>query len=165
MTVQLAEQSGVRAEATIRFARFSDMERMLELGKQFHQYAELDKWGMGYEKVLFADVLAYFITNENSCLIVAEADGKVVGSIAGSVSPWFLDPRQLNAAETWWYVQTEYRGKVGPELLDWFEIWAKKKGAKVVCCAGFYEKRLAALERLYGRRGYKPMEVHFVKEL
>ena len=168
MTVELAEyraEKVEKAEPKIRFGRFSDMEGLLELGRQFHEYAELGKWGMGYERVLFADVLVGFMTNENCCLIVADVEGKVVGTIAGMTIPWFMDIRQINAQEMWWYVDPEFRGTVGPELLNWFELWAKKRGAKVICLAGFYEKRLAALERLYGRRGYKPMEVHFVKEL
>lgn len=150
----------------IRVAGYSDIEGLLNLGKIFHEYAELGKWGLGYSREGFAQVLAKCMNNPALRVFVAEIDGVVAGSIAGTISPWFLDPNQLNAAEQWWIVDPKYRG--GPlafDLLAALEAWAVQMGAKVMCVAGFSEKRIGALGRLYRRKGYLGLETHFVKEL
>jgi GNAT superfamily N-acetyltransferase len=152
-------------EILIRNAEFCDMEQLLKLGVEFHKYAELSKFGLGFNRKNFSGVLVHFMSNENCCLLVAEMDEKIVGSIAGMVAPWFLDPGQLNASEHWWFVSPEYRGTVGLELMVNLEIWAKAKGAKCLAMAGFAEKRLPGLTRLYRQKGYRPLEMHFVKEL
>jgi GNAT superfamily N-acetyltransferase len=166
MPVQLADKiSEHSAESVIRLAEFSDMEQLLSLGEKFHKYAELGKFGLGYSRKGFSGILAYFINNENCALFVSEIDNKVVGTIAGMVAPWFLDPEQINASEHWWFVLPEYRGTTGADLLSKLEEWAKFKGARCLAMAGFNEKRITALTRLYRQKGFRPLETHFVKEL
>jgi|WetSurMetagenome_2_1015567.scaffolds.fasta_scaffold13487_5 GNAT superfamily N-acetyltransferase len=165
MSPNLAHKTVPAIEPSIRLAEFSDMERLLFLGQEFHKYADLSKFGLGYDRVKFSGVLAHFINNDNCILLVAELDGKVVGSIAGMIAPWFLDPGQINASENWWFVLPEYRGTMGIDLLVALEEWARVKGAKCMAMAGFAEKRLTALTRLYRQKGYRPLEMHFVKEM
>ena len=152
-------------EPFIRLARFGDMQAMLEMAKEFYDYAELDLFGLSFDRNSFADVLAHYINSPNCVVLVAEVDGQVVGSIAGVLTPWFMNLAQVNVGETWWFVRPEFRGQAGRMLLDAFEAWAAGAGARVVCVAGFAAKRFAVLERLYKRRGYKLLEAHFVKEL
>ena len=153
-------------EVSIRFGKFNDLEDILRIAEDFHTYAELDKWGLGFDRDLLANVIAHYLINTDSCcLLIAENDGQVVGTIAGTLVPWFMDLKQLNASESWWFVKPGHRGSAGTELLAKFEDWARMKGAKVLNVAGFYEKRIAALTRLYKRKGFNPLEMHFCKEL
>lgn len=71
-------------------------------------------------------LIPYIISN-GVCLI-AEIDGKCIGSIAGVVVPTVYNPNKTNLAELWWWVNKENRkGSVGAKLLFMFEVEAQDR--------------------------------------
>jgi GNAT superfamily N-acetyltransferase len=94
-----------------------------------------------------------------------EKDGDLVGMLGGMLTPDLLDG-SLTATETFWYVLPQHRlGIGGIQLLMTFEKWAKQVGAKRVIMAHLTSHNSETLEKLYKRRGFKPMEIFYSKEL
>ena len=70
----------------------------------------------------------------------------------------------LEAKEAFWFTDPERRGG-GLELLGKFEGWAKERGAKRLWMVRLDGIRERALDRLYARRGYRPIERAFCMEI
>lgn len=68
--------------------------------------------------------------------------------------------------EMFWYCLEEKRGMKGSiKLMDAFETYGKVIGAKRITMVHLANKTGEKVGRLYGRRGYRPLETHWVKEI
>lgn len=68
----------------------------------------------------------------------------------------------LIAKETVWFVRPCVRGRGTLRMLDAYEAWARSKGCALVGMATLASNDVGAL---YRRRGYTPVETHFLKPL
>jgi GNAT superfamily N-acetyltransferase len=66
------------------------------------------------------------------------------------------------AKETVWFVRPEARGRSAVQMLDEYEAWAREQGCRTVGMASLSTNDVS---RLYERRGYVPVETHFVKTI
>lgn len=66
------------------------------------------------------------------------------------------------AKETVWYIAPEARGRHALQMLDAYEAWAREQGCSAIGMASLAPNDVS---RIYGRRGYVPVETHFVKSL
>ncbi len=66
------------------------------------------------------------------------------------------------AKESVWYVRPEARGRSALQMLDEYEVWAREQGCTTV---GMASLETNDVSRLYERRGYVPVETHFVKTI
>lgn len=83
------------------------------------------------------------------------------GMIAGRLAPYAFAPL-LIAAELGWWVEPEHRkSKVGKELLEAFEYWAKQKNCKMVTMVSLDDE----VGKIYERKGYHLAERVYMKEL
>jgi GNAT superfamily N-acetyltransferase len=75
-------------------------------------------------------ILRLVINNEDGFGMLAyTSEGKPVGMIAGSITPYFFS-RGLVASDFVWFVLPEYRGsRTSLRLLDSFKNWAEERGA------------------------------------
>jgi hypothetical protein len=66
------------------------------------------------------------------------------------------------AQETFWYVRDDARGRHALPMIDAYEAWAVDQG-----CVAVEMTSLAAndVSALYRRRGFHPVETHFLKPL
>jgi len=90
-------------------------------------------------------------------------DGRAVGVITGLLGS-SLPNDGLVLQELMWYVYPEHR-KHGLKLLKSFEDEGRKVGAKMVVMALMHNSDTERIDRLYKRRGYRPFETHYLKEL
>ena len=67
--------------------------------------------------------------------------------------------------EFFWYVRPEHRTKDSIKLIEAYETWAKKIGARFITMAHFDDETGQRLSLVYKRLGYKPIEHSYVKEL
>lgn len=82
-----------------------------------------------------------------------------IGILVGNIQE-FPFSRDKQAFENIWYVLPKYRkNKVGLELFNAFEYWAKKLGVKVIHSA--YPSK--DLEEFYTSKGYKTLEYVYYK--
>lgn len=87
-----------------------------------------------------------------------------VGILLASVVPDLFDGA-LVAMEHAWYVMPEARGgRTGADLLDAFEAWARDRGAARAVMSHFIAG-MPDLEPYFARRGFVPLEKHYLKAL
>lgn len=71
---------------------------------------------------------------------------------------------ELTAIEIFWFVEPESRGR-GMDLMKAFEDWAKMIGCKRITIAHMMDSFPERLNKIYRRKGYLPLEIHYRKEL
>lgn len=83
------------------------------------------------------------------------------GMLAGMITP-FTFGVDLIATEVVWWVEPDKRNtKVGKELLDAFEDWARNEGCRLITMISIDD----ALGKYYEKRGYGLYEHAYMKEL
>jgi GNAT superfamily N-acetyltransferase len=147
----------------IRPATHDDIPRVLEMGRRFHNAAEL------YEIAPFdagsvATTLAWLIDNALGSLFVAEGEGGLVGMTGGMLHPFYFNGDHLTGQEIFWWVEPEHRG-VGSQLFDALETWATEAGAKSFSMIALDKLNPEILGRIYRRRGYRPSEHSYIRRL
>lgn len=108
------------------------------------------------------DLLISFVFDKGVCFL-AEVAGTPVGMIAIVALPDVMAGGQVNANEIVWWVDEAHRtGSIGPRLLALAESWAVNAGCNVLKMVAPYGSVVGGyLER----RGYTPLELHFVRSL
>lgn len=89
--------------------------------------------------------------------------GDITGALGAVLCP-SLTSGKLMAVESFWFVIPQYRGH-GIRLLDAFEKWGESRGATMLCMIHLSNLQPDALKSLYERRGYREIEVNYLKEL
>lgn len=104
------------------------------------------------------------MVKSGKCAIFMLKDGMKVCGAIGGIKAEDLHCGEMVAVETFWFVSPDYRGQ-GLRLLELFEEWAKEEGCKKVAMIHLEDSMPDALKRLYGRRGYRLIESHYVREV
>lgn len=133
-----------------RLAGVKDLDRLIELGKRFHQASPWSE--TPFDPYKMKTVLLEMIADEDAVVIMHDK-GVIGGSI---ITPYFNNT--LIAQELFWYAEEE-----GMALLKAFEAWGYVEGAEMISMAGT-GIRPKALDRLYKRSGYEPRETFYVKK-
>jgi hypothetical protein len=105
--------------------------------------------------------LAHTSTPDATC-IVLDVAGRAEGVLMARCGDYELGDLRI-AKETVWWIDPDHRGLAADEMLAAFETWAASRGASVVGMAALAVAPRAA--RLYGRRGYAPVETNFLKPI
>jgi GNAT superfamily N-acetyltransferase len=148
---------------TIRKARLEDVDAIVGMVGHFMAakvgavvYGEVLKF-----KPAVVTELARLVV-ERGAMFLAEADGRVVGMIAGCPIEDLIARTPMFDEMVWW-VEPDYRkGSAGPRLLQAVENWSRQKGLrllKMVAPAG------SGVGSYYKRLGYQEVETSFVKRL
>lgn len=150
----------------IRLATLADKNRAIKLLKDSREGAGFDKAG-GFAFPFDPAYAEWFffrhLDNDHSIAIVHDVNGVAQGLLTGIVYEHEYGPVRV-AKETMWWIDPAHRGgTAAPRMLDAFERWARAKFAKFVGVAGMgAEPRVGVL---YERCGYRPAELHYLKEL
>jgi GNAT superfamily N-acetyltransferase len=92
-------------------------------------------------------------------------NGKVVAILGCAFVPECFSGL-LTACEQFWYVLPEYRNAgLASQLFDAFEAEAKHRGCKKLIMAHLETPEAEKLHALYLKRGYRPVEKTFGKEI
>lgn len=121
--------------------------------------AMLESWALG-------------VSSEDTCVLVAEADGQVVGFIQAVVEQpitnaayqFVREPGQIRATINVIVVAAAYRcRRIGTRLMQAAEEWARTRGAAVLLLDTFIESDLSI--PFYEHLAYRRRAVHFGKSL
>lgn len=105
-----------------------DLVPVITHGREMHKNSTLRN--LQYDPRQLGDTLLNLAASEHGAVILAEADGEVVGFVLALVSKSFFGP-DLVASELAVYVTPEYRGtRAGVKLVRAYVAWAKSRGAK-----------------------------------
>lgn len=99
-------------------------------------------------------------------ILKVAVNGNICGGAGALVFPHFWNQNVTVAQELFWWVdENARRSSAGLRLLSELELAAKEKGAGSIVLATLDKLNPDVLERLYTRRGYRPQERAFIKDL
>ena len=146
----------------VRTATIEDLTVLVGMGRDFHEYAAAQN-NLNCNISDFSNYIKFMIDSDFTTILV---DEKITGSIAGIISPWFMDFSQKIVTEQWWWVDPSYRDtKVAFELLEALTNWGKQSGASKLIMVSINSKKEKAVKRYYGRKGFRYMETNFIKDI
>lgn len=131
----------------MRDATHDDLPRMVEWGHEFFKVSGL----VGpFDPTIFARTLKMLIEHEDGILLVSEK-----GMAAAMVYPSFYSDHLTGQEMFWW---GDYR------LMKGLEDRARELGAKSFTVASLERLKPGSVERVYLRKGYRPIEHMYVRE-
>lgn len=148
----------------IRLGKKEDFEEIYRMGKAFMETSDLIK-SIGWERQSVKKLVDLFVENQSALGLVAEEDGKLVGMLGLLIAPHLFNNNVLVAEEIAWWVEPEYRKKIGFQMLDLVEKILEKRGIKHFGMKFLSNENLSPeiMERMYARRGYKKTETIMTK--
>lgn len=150
----------------IRLATMKDIPRMSTLLRDFYEYGNFKSRGLNFYYEDIAKFMVLFINNQESIILVADEEGDLVGTVAGTASPWLTDINQWILEEHWWWVDPKYRGKrVTVELIKAFTDWGRERGASHVVMSSLDSDREKALAKYYARKGFDYLQTQYMRQL
>lgn len=103
------------------------------------------------------DVVSDIVRGDNNSTLALMFEDK--GMLLGITSKFLFGDRKL-ATEVAWWVEPEHRkSKIGPQLLEYFEYWAKVVGCTMVTMISIDD----TLGKYYEKQGYTLTERSYMK--
>jgi GNAT superfamily N-acetyltransferase len=97
---------------------------------------------------------------------LAEDDGKIVGIAGALLYPMYFSPSSMVVQELWWWLTPQVRGKgAGKAMYDTIESWAIANNATALFMIALEDDRVGKMANLYTRKGFRPMERTFIREV
>lgn len=153
------------SETVIRRAVAGDVRAIAEMGIRFYLLRNFRAKGFQLNTSGLEAVLLHLL-DSNGLIVVAERDGKLVGSVLGLISPWIGDVNQLVVQEIWWWVNEECQGEfIGKRMIRFYEEEARRMGVTFSIVGTHEFDGEDKLGRVYERLGYRHLQHDFIKEL
>lgn len=143
-------------------AEVRDLKSCIPCAEKFH---EIYDPGVPFCESSFIDYWTSILDSGKGFMILYEhKDGDIIGG-AGGVIANFTTSSVLNSIEMFWWVDPEFRGKVGLKLYNEFVSESKKRGAQRLLMAYMANSMPDKLEKFYLSRGFVPFEHHVIMDL
>lgn len=144
----------------IRAATVEDLPRCSQSAQEFYESAP----SLGsFELDRFITMWTMLLGN-GSGVIFLLLDGEVIVGAIGGVAYPDTYTANLMATEFFWFVGKASRGQ-GVRLYRLFEQWARDRGCAQIRMVHLLDLMPEKVARFYDRAGFKPLEVHYAKEL
>lgn len=142
--------------SAVRHATSADRDRVVSLLRESHAAAG---WEFPFQAAYADRLFQQHLASPMACVLVA---GQPACGVLLALA--FEHPFGAGriAKETVWFVAPGARGRVGLAMLDAYEAWARSVGCVSVGMASLARNDVS---RIYERRGYAPVETHFMKAL
>jgi GNAT superfamily N-acetyltransferase len=139
----------------LRIATIEDEDLILELALKFVNESPYKEYANEeYIRGLIKD----FLASDQSVKIVLLHENSM---LAGMVSPFLFGPHLMATEVAWWVDLDSRKKKIGEELLEAFEFWAKKVGCDLITMVSIDD----TLGKYYEKKGYSLHERAYMKEL
>lgn len=146
---------------TIRLMQYQELDEVIRVGQKFFDEGFL----IGKLKPeVFKANWTNIITNSKGAIIGALRGPKLIG-VMGFVIANDPNDGELVSQEMFWFVDPEYRKGEGIKLLNTYEKVAQHIGVKRIGLVHLLGDNNKTLNKLYVRKGYRPMETHYFKEI
>ncbi|WOC15432.1 GNAT family N-acetyltransferase [Pseudochrobactrum sp. MP213Fo] len=142
----------------IRFGVATDKMACIHLLRESHEAAG---FGFAFKAAYAAALFDHHISTPQACMLVFEHNGEPQGLLMATC---FEHPFGAGryAKETVWYIAACARGRAALQMLDAYEAWALEQNCTAIGMASLISNDVA---KLYERRGYAPIETHYLKSL
>lgn len=155
---------------TIRPARSEDLDALADMGAQFFAYSAFAK-AVPYDRDAARAAIASYaapgtmLTAPSGVVLVAEADGEIVGGLVGFIGPMWFNPSARIATElAWWVAESHRGGTAAIKLYRAFEAWADEQGADVIVMSDLVIDGETPAARLFEKLGYATVERAHIKQ-
>jgi GNAT superfamily N-acetyltransferase len=145
----------------LKLGTLEDLPDILRMAREFHKSSPFGDLPFEDDKV--TRVVTELLGPRSGGVIILEENNRAL--LAAAITEPIFSSKKL-ATEVMWWVDSDIRGTaIGRELLDAYEYWAQIQGCELsqMVCLETQERDL--LDRYYKRRGYRPVEYTYVKEL
>lgn len=142
----------------VRHAFSSDKSACIRLLRESHIAAGFT---FPFQAAYAANLFDVHFASPHACVLVLESNGGIGGLLLAS---WFEHPFGAGryGKETVWFITPSARGRGALRMLDAYEAWARDQNCNAIGMASLATNDVSGL---YARRGYAPVETHFLKEL
>lgn len=146
----------------VRTATSADLDAYTEMLAEFHAASPMANVAP-YDPVKTRAFLAASLENSDILLLVGEMQGEIVGVTSCLLYPLYFSQSAVGQ-ELWWWLTPKARGSgIGKQMFQAIEAWAKGKGATALFMIALEDERAAAMEKVYFRAGFTPLERTFIK--
>jgi len=149
----------------VRNAIAEDFPRYLPLAQAFHAASPVHGV-IPFDDEGYADFFLQAVQNPNIGVWLAEDDGEIIGIAGALFYPMYFSPSSMVVQELWWWLTPEARGKgAGQAMYNMIESWAIAKNATALFMIALEDERAGKMANLYARKGFRPMERTFMREV
>lgn len=146
----------------IRPAGLGESAEIVSLLRAFHGESGWNRW-FGWDRRSVASFVRQLMAEH--VLLVAEIDGRIVGTAAAVLHASPFNEGVTVAQEMFWYVAPAHRKGLGGDLMAALERSCRERGADLFVMACIQGKRDASLSRVYRAAGFVPSECTFIKRI
>lgn len=140
----------------LKIAENQDISGIFRLWKMMYN-ENIERTGLLLDEDRLIHNIKSLVDNE-SCVIMT-INGRQVGFLAWVVNQSIYSQQDLIAHEVGWYIEPDYRHSgYGIKMIEYFEEIVKQLGARYAVIA-----RSLTYKKL--RRGYRDLEIHYLKEV
>jgi RimJ/RimL family protein N-acetyltransferase len=150
----------------IRKATMADVTALVGLGFKFHELAKVDKY-FSLDPIFLGQNLRRMLRepNKNAIMVIDLPKDGIVGTAGFVISQNFFSRVDSIAAEQFYWILPEHRGKFGSDLLKALEVEAKALQATHIAMAALNASNIDKVEAIYDKHGYAPMERRYIKKI
>ncbi|PCI66033.1 MAG: GNAT family N-acetyltransferase [Gammaproteobacteria bacterium] len=148
----------------VRTARLDELETLLQFEQGIVEYERHMVPDMMTEHFNYYD-LKELIENDDSEVLVAEVDGKLVASGYAKLkkSSNYLT-HEYHSFLGFMFVSPDFRGKgINGKIVDQLTVWSKEKGATVLCLTVFAQNQSGI--RAYEKIGFDKNVIEMRKDI
>ncbi|RKD61562.1 GNAT family N-acetyltransferase [Rhizobium sp. WW_1] len=143
----------------IRQAHISDRMRVLSMAKAFHAASGVP---FPFSPAMADALFCASLSDEDRLCLIYAPDGIARGVLAAQANMHPFAPLKF-ATEIMWWIDPAFRGYAAVKMLAAYEAWALQRDCQYSSIVGLGSE--PAPTNLYLRRGYEPVETHFLKVL
>ena len=146
----------------VRQATAADLDAYTDMLAEFHAASPMVDVAV-YDPVKTRAFLATSLENNDILLLVGEMNGEIVGVTSCLIYPLYFSQSTVGQ-ELWWWLTPKARGSgIGKMMFKTIEAWSEQKGATALFMIALEDERATAMEKVYFRAGFKPLERTFIK--
>lgn len=152
----------------IRPATYQDIPTLTDMVLEFFSNDELADTGLTPDRDTIEFFIEDLISSDMHVIIVAEADGLIVGSIAGGITPWMFNANITMLAELGWFIPKQYRKKypvMAMKLRRALQGWGKDNGATVLAMSSTTREESPRVREFYAKTGLRHMDSNYIGKL
>lgn len=147
----------------IRQAHWDDVSEIMRMSRDFYGRMEAP---YPFDESSVADLAGGLLQGEKGVMLVADAEERLVGMAGAVLAPFPFNRTRVYAQELCWWIEPEHRGgSLALRLLKQLEISVKELGASGLMMLCLENLKADSVGRFYERRGYRPQERSYFKEL
>jgi GNAT superfamily N-acetyltransferase len=152
------------AEYTIRDATEQDVLDTVLAVKQFCKEIPHPAWGK-FDANKVKQLVSNLVEHELGFVKIVVHDEEVVGALIGAISSLPINNITVAQELMFWLDPDHRNGKTSFKLIDQYVEWSKEKGCDYARLSTLDETMGTKAGVLFKRKGFKPTETAYIKEV